>query len=133
MLKKEIRQLGLDLLDCRGQGYDGASNMAGKRNGASALIKREFPKALFVHCASHCLNLCITASCDNLEIKNVMCNVKRAADFFNNSPKRQGALEANIERLAKGKPISLSIHAEQDGLSALNYSIDLWSFMSQLW
>ena len=129
MLKKEIRQLGLDLLDCRGQGHDGAGNMAGKCNGASALIKREFPKALFVHCASHC----ITASCDNLEIKNMIYNVKRAADFFNNSPKRQGALEANIERLAKGKPISLSIHAEQDGLSALKHSIDLWSFMSQLW
>ena len=129
LLKKEIRQLGLDLLDCRGQGYDGAGNMAGKCNGTSALIKREFPKALFVHCASHCLNLCITASCDNLEIKNVMCNVKRAADFFNNSPKRQGALEANIERLAKGKPNKLIDPCRTrwiERLKALNRFVELY-------
>ena len=30
LVKKEIRQLGLDLLHCRRQGYDGAGNMAGK-------------------------------------------------------------------------------------------------------
>ena len=107
LLKKETRQLGLDLLHCRGQGYDGAGNTAGKCNSTSALIKHEFPKALFVHCASHCLNLCITATCDNLEIKSMMGNVKRAADFFNNSPKRQKALEVNIEQLAKGKPNKL--------------------------
>ena len=33
----------------------------------------------------------------------MMCNLKKAVDFFNNSPKRQEALAANIERLAKGK------------------------------
>ena len=97
MIKKDIRELGLDLLNCRGQGYDGVGNMAKKYNGASTLIE---------HCASHRLNLCVTASCDNMEIKKMMCNLKRAA-FFSNSPKRQEALAANIERLAKGKHTKL--------------------------
>ena len=127
MFKKEIRQLGLDLLDCRGQGYDGADNMAGKCNGASALIKRVFPKALFVHCASHCLNLCITASCDNLEIQNMMSNVKISSITLLSD---KGLLRLTLNSLQKESPTSLSIHAEQDGLSALKHSIDLWSFMS---
>jgi len=47
----------LDIQDCRGQKYDGAGNMAGKINGAAAIIRNTNPKALYTHCNSHCLNL----------------------------------------------------------------------------
>ncbi len=36
--KKEIRDMGLDMFNCRGQGYDGAGNMSGKCIGAAKLI-----------------------------------------------------------------------------------------------
>ena len=52
-IKKELQELGLDMNNCRGQGYDGASNMAGRYNGAAALIRSEFPLAI-LH------TLCIT-------------------------------------------------------------------------
>ena len=55
----EIRSFGLDMQNCRRQGYDGAGNMAGKYQGTAARIQREYPLALYVHCASHRLNLCI--------------------------------------------------------------------------
>lgn len=53
---------GLDLQNLRGQGYDGAGNMAGKTKGAAALITADYPLALYLHCASHCLNLAIVKS-----------------------------------------------------------------------
>ena len=40
----------LSLDNCRGQTYDGASNMMGKRSGVSAKICREQPKAKAIHC-----------------------------------------------------------------------------------
>ena len=52
-IKSEIRSLELTLDNCRGLGYDRAGNMVGRYNGAAALIKNEYPKALYVHCASH--------------------------------------------------------------------------------
>ena len=58
-IKKELRELGLHMNNCRGQGYDGAGNMAGRYNGAAALIRSEFPLAIYTHCASHWLNLCV--------------------------------------------------------------------------
>ena len=44
---------------CRGQAYDGASNMSGHLRGVPAQIKSEQSAALHVHCLAHCLNLCL--------------------------------------------------------------------------
>lgn len=55
----------INLADCRGQSYDNASNMSGVYSGLQARIKDENPKALFVPCSAHSLNLVGTcaASC----------------------------------------------------------------------
>ncbi|KAL3997012.1 hypothetical protein ACER0C_009668 [Sarotherodon galilaeus] len=42
-----------------GQGYDGASVMAGKCRGVAARIKTEAKHAFYIHCNAHCLNLVI--------------------------------------------------------------------------
>ena len=47
----------------RGQCYDGAGNMSGPVRGASALITQKNSKAVYTHCKSHRLNLCIVKSC----------------------------------------------------------------------
>ena len=51
--------LGLNMDMCHGQAYDGASNMAGAINGCAKLIRDKYPKAVYQHCRSHCLNLAI--------------------------------------------------------------------------
>jgi hypothetical protein len=43
----------LSLKQCRGQGYDGASNMRGEFNGLQSLIMRESRIAYYVHCFAH--------------------------------------------------------------------------------
>ena len=52
---------GLNLDNLVGQGYDGASVMRSPKNGV--IIKRQYPKALFVHCRSHNLALVVSSSC----------------------------------------------------------------------
>jgi hypothetical protein len=47
----------------RGQGYDGAANMAGKFSGVRTRIQTEIPEAYYVHCYAHCLNLAVVKSC----------------------------------------------------------------------
>ena len=37
LVKDTVAKLGLDMRNCRGQGYDGAGNMAGKYLGAASL------------------------------------------------------------------------------------------------
>ena len=51
----------LPLSQCKGQAYDGASNMSGHRQGVAATIQREYPTALYAHCLAHCTNLSLQA------------------------------------------------------------------------
>ena len=46
--------------------------MAGYLNGCAAIITRSYPKALYMymHCSSHCLNLCIIAMWKIAEVNN---------------------------------------------------------------
>ena len=93
LILKAVADYGLNMEDCRGQAYDGAGNMAGRYNGAARLIQNVHKSALYVHCFSHQLNLCIAATSKIMSIDKVMNNVRIISDFFNNSPKRQQLLE----------------------------------------
>ena len=45
--------------NCRGQCYDGALNIAGKFNGVQNKVKVCEPRAVFVHCFTHTLNVVV--------------------------------------------------------------------------
>ena len=93
-----VSDVGLDMSLCRGQGYDGAGNMAGKLNGASAIIRNEFPKALYVHCKSHLLNLCVASTCDLELVRNMMDQVQSTTNFFNFHTTHFALLQQQIEK-----------------------------------
>ena len=96
---ESVKDFGLDMSFCRGQGYDGAANMSGKCAGAAARITRQFPKAPYVHCGSHLLNLCVASACGIQVVRNMMGHVRVVSDFFNNSPKRFKVLSETIKEL----------------------------------
>lgn len=91
-----ISALGLNLQNMRGQGYDGAGNMSGKTNGAAAIISSSYPLALYLHCASHSLNLAVVKSLDIPCVRNMIGVVNKVSIFFFAHPKRQRKLEESI-------------------------------------
>jgi len=93
LLKKKTAERGLEMENCREQGYDGAGNMAGKYIGAATLITKEYPAALYVRYAAYRLNLCVAEACKVQIIKSIMSVVRKASYFFDGSPKRQQILE----------------------------------------
>ena len=64
-----VQEVGLDIQNVRGQGYDGASNMSGEVTGVARRITDINPLAIYVHCGSHRLNLCVAAACSTQYIK----------------------------------------------------------------
>ena len=74
--------LGLDIRNCRGQGYDGAAAVSGHINGLSAHICKINSKAIFTHCHTHRLNLVIGVSCNIQCVKNVFGQVKQISYVF---------------------------------------------------
>ncbi|XP_031338364.1 52 kDa repressor of the inhibitor of the protein kinase-like isoform X1 [Photinus pyralis] len=71
--------------------------MSGKFNGVQALIKSEQPLALYTHCFSHSLNLCISKSCEIPAIRNMMGILGSVSTFLSASAKRTALLEKTIQ------------------------------------
>ena len=90
-----VGELSLEITNCRGQCYDGAANMVGKYSGVAAHILTQNELAIYTHCASHRLNLCVASACQLQTVKNMMENMTRIGNFFN-TPKRQALLEKMI-------------------------------------
>ena len=66
--------------------------MSGKTNGASARISSQYPLALYTHCASHCLNLAVVSSFDEVSVRNMIGVVNRVS-VFSAHPKRRESLK----------------------------------------
>ena len=56
-IKDVLLKLQLSLVNCRGQCYDGASNMMGHKTGVAKRIQDLQPKAYPAHCHGHSLSL----------------------------------------------------------------------------
>ncbi|CAH0551202.1 unnamed protein product [Brassicogethes aeneus] len=54
-----LKKLSLPFENLRGQGFDNGSNMKGKNSGVQRRILDKNPRALFVPCSSHSLNLVV--------------------------------------------------------------------------
>ena len=85
-IKKTLENLGLDIEHVRGQGYDGCGAMSSEAVGVQAVIKRSSPKAMYVHCYGHCLNLVITHSCKLANVRNMIDILKETCLFFPAQP-----------------------------------------------
>jgi Domain of unknown function (DUF4371)/hAT family C-terminal dimerisation region len=91
-----LKLYGLDLSKMRGQGYDGCAAMKGDKMGCQAIIRREFPKALFMHCSSHCLNLVIAHAAEVQSISNCIGTIKEVTNFIRASAKRMHLFKEKV-------------------------------------
>ena len=55
----ELKIIGLDINDLRGQGYDNGSNMKGKRQGVQKRFIDINPRSFYIPCGCHSLNFVI--------------------------------------------------------------------------
>ncbi|KAB0790441.1 hypothetical protein PPYR_15163, partial [Photinus pyralis] len=99
---KVLSTNSIDITDCRGQSYDNASNMSGAYTGLQARIKERNPKAHYVPCAAHSLNLVGTsaASCCQ-EACSFFNLVQNVYNFFSGSTQRWEQLLSFMESGSK--------------------------------
>nr|CAH7767474.1 unnamed protein product [Callosobruchus chinensis] len=97
-IMETLTKLGINSLYMVGQGYDGAAAMSGQFQGVQQHIREKNDLAIYVHCASHSLNLAISDACEISSIRNCFGSIGSIYNFFN-TPKRQTALEKAIDDL----------------------------------
>jgi hypothetical protein len=105
-LDKELKHLGLDIDNVRGQGYDNGSNMKGKHQEVQKKLLDINPRAFYSACGCHSLNLTLcdmAKSCS--KAKDFLGIIQRIYTIFANSTKKWQILKENIEGLIL-KPVS---------------------------
>lgn len=82
-LVEVCENLGIDLENkLIGQGYDGASTMSGSKTEVKTRIQEMFPKAMYVHCASHGLNFVLSYSLNVSLTTNSLGVMAEVIQFF---------------------------------------------------
>ncbi len=90
VLKDMLTRCNLPLSLCRGQAYDGAATMQGKRKGLAKLVRNEVPAALPVHCLAHSLNLCLQDAGRQVQLlRDTIDLIREIVKLINYSPKRK--------------------------------------------
>lgn len=100
---KKLNEDGLSIGNCRGQGYDNGSNMAGKYIGVQAQILTLNNQARYVPCAAHSLNLIgAHAAAASPLVITFFGIIQKLFTFFSGSTGRWQALLSNLDITLKG-------------------------------
>ena len=82
-----LNKIGVPVDKMRAQGYDGASVMSGHINGVQARVCRVNPKAIYIQCHAHVLNLCIVHASKLPIVRNVIDTMQAVSLAFKFSAK----------------------------------------------
>ena len=105
LIKDCLVRFSLPLSQCRGQAYDGASNMSGHISGVAARIQQIEPTAIYVHCLAHSTNLCLqTVGRKISPIREALDLVMELSQFIQFSAKRSTLFQSLQTQLTPGAP-----------------------------
>ena len=103
IIKDILIRCDLPIAMCRGQAYDGAANMQGRRNGVATRISEEQPAAIPVHCCAHSLNLCLQDTGRKLVcIRDALEICREIANLIRLSPKRLHLFSTYLQATTTG-------------------------------
>lgn len=108
IIHKDLIRCVLPLEICRGQAYDGASNMMGHLTGVAQQIQRDYPAAIKVHSLAHCLNLCLQDTAKKCKpIQAALDNIMELTQLIRYSPKRTLVFQQCKQELFSSSDIGL--------------------------
>ena len=104
-VKDVLLRMNLTTENCRGQCYDGASSMSGRKSGVAKQIMDLEHRALYTHCYGHALNLAVGDSIKNIKImEDTLDTTYEITKLIKKSPKREVILKKIADEIKVGYP-----------------------------
>uniref|UniRef100_H3AM22 DUF4371 domain-containing protein n=1 Tax=Latimeria chalumnae TaxID=7897 RepID=H3AM22_LATCH len=95
-------RMSIQLKDCRGQCYDGASSMAGYKTGVATSLLSKEPRALYTHCYGHALNLAVQETVKkNHILRDTLDTIEEMVNIIAGYPSYQSLIKGNTIRVQK--------------------------------
>ncbi|XP_062829387.1 uncharacterized protein LOC100558310 [Anolis carolinensis] len=107
ILLKVLEARGIPLKSMRGQGYDSASAMKGKHFGVQKRILELNPRAFYVPCGNHSLNLVLNDAALSCSVAvDCFSTIQEIFNFFSSSTERWSILSKHVSVL-KVRPLCI--------------------------
>ncbi|XP_003500917.3 zinc finger MYM-type protein 1 [Cricetulus griseus] len=97
-IKAYLQQVGIDFNKICGQAYDSATNLRVKFNEVVTELKKEEPRALYVHCYAHFFELAVISFCK--EVKELRSTLNALSSLFN-TVRMSGEMLATLQTRCK--------------------------------
>ena len=131
-----LLRMNLSLKNCRGQCYDGASNMTGVKKGVASQISSKEPRAIFTHCYGHALNLAVGDTVKQSKLmRDAFNTTHEISKLLKYSPKRDSLIECLKQNIAPETqgfrtlcPTRWTVRA-----ASLKSVIDNYTVLQELW
>lgn len=122
LLLTEIEECGLNMVNCRGQGYDNGANMAGVHKGVQAGVLDKFPLATFIPCGCHSLNLVIADGAkSSVKSTSLFGILQRLFTIFSSSTKRWCVISDHTKTLTLKQVCETRWEARISAIQAVRY------------
>lgn len=121
-LLKFLNENNLNIQNLRGQGYDNGSNMRGKNSGVQKRVLEINPRAFYVPCCAHTLNLTVNDAVKiSFEVVEFFNLVQQVYVFFAASGKRWSVLKEHITKLTLKPLCDTRWESRIDAINPLRY------------
>ena len=102
LILNRLEELNIPFQDCRGQFYDNGANMKGKNKGVQARLLVKNPRAFYVPCSAHTLNLTVSdAAKASTDASRFFGNVEKVYNLFAGSTQRWAILRQFVDLTLK--------------------------------
>lgn len=124
ILVQKLKIYGISLGNCRGQGYDNGANMIGQYKGVQSRILDQNPRAFFMPCAAHRLNLVLgdTAK-SSVWAVHFFGTVERLYTLFSASTGRWDIFSKNCHKWTVKKWSETSWESRYDSIKAIRFQV----------
>ncbi|XP_041852965.1 zinc finger MYM-type protein 1-like [Melanotaenia boesemani] len=97
LILNRLEELNIPFSNCRGQSYDNGANMKGKNKGVQARLLEKNPRALYVPCGAHTLNLVVADAAKNsIDATSFFGNVQKIYNLFSAATQRWSILKHHV-------------------------------------
>lgn len=98
LILNRLAEFNIPFQDCLGQSYDNGANMKGKNKGVQARLLVKNPRAFYVPCSSHTLNLTVSdAAKASTDAACFFGNVEKVYNLFAGSTQRWAILRKFVD------------------------------------
>lgn len=136
VIRDVLIRMNLSITNCRGQCYDGASNMVGAKSGVATQIKNYEPRGILTHCYGHALQLAVGDTVKGIKLLgNTLDTTYEISKLLKFSPKRDALFDKLKTTIAPDSPGFRTLCPTRWTVRAacLESVLENWDVLRELW